>query len=225
MRVLLAEDNAEDRKPVWQALRAGGYEVDVACDADEAMRLAGRHPYRALILSGGIPSEGGTGTVRRLRRQGVTAPVVLLTDAQDREAGVEGLDAGADDFLVKPVAVTELLARLRAVLRRCRPNGVEVFRLADLEVDPVARAMTRNGRRVELTNREFRVLEVLMLAYPQPVSKAAILERVWGRRSEPRTNVVNVHMAHLRRKINRPGLPPLLHTLRGVGFALFRGPA
>jgi DNA-binding response OmpR family regulator len=159
--------------------------------------------------------------VRSLRQEGVNQPLVLLAEMSRREAGIAGLDAGADDFLVKPVEPAELLSRIRAVQRRFRPMERRVVRVADLEVDLITRSISRNGRRIALTNREFLLLEVLMLASPCPISKEAILERVWGRHASTRTNVVNVYIAHLRGKIDRPGLPPLVHTLPGVGFALF----
>ena len=133
---------------------------------------------------------------------------------------MRGLDSGGDDYLTKPFSLAELSARLRALLRRQRAQPLNVLRVADLELDLVDHAANRGGERIEMTRREFALLEFLMSASPKPVSKAAILERVWDRHFDPETNVVNVYVNHLRKKIDRPGLKPLLQTVRGVGYAI-----
>jgi DNA-binding response OmpR family regulator len=140
------------------------------------------------------------------------------------EDRIRGLDAGADDYLAKPFSMSELLARLRAVLRRQRAEPVDRLRIADLELDLLSRTAHRGGEKIALTNREFALLEVLMLSAPKPVSKTAIVEHVWDQHFDSGTNVVNVYVNYLREKIDRPGWPPLIHTVRGVGFAL-REPA
>ena len=142
-------------------------------------------------------------------------------DVEDR---IRGLDAGADDYLAKPFSMSELLARLRAVLRRQRAEPVDRLRIADLELDLLTRTAHRGGEKIALTNREFALLEVLMLSAPKPVSKTAIVEHVWDQHFDSGTNVVNVYVNYLREKIDRPGWVPLIHTVRGVGFAL-REPA
>jgi two-component system copper resistance phosphate regulon response regulator CusR len=147
-------------------------------------------------------------------------PVIFLTSRSEVEDRVRGLDVGGDDYLTKPFSVSELLARLRALLRRQRPQAQTTLRVADLELDLVTHLARRAGEEITLTPREFALLEFLFNASPRPVSKTAITEHVWDQYFDSNTNVVNVYMKHLRRKIDRPGLSPLLHTVRGVGFAL-----
>jgi len=158
--------------------------------------------------------------VRHLRRKQILSPVIFITSPDDVQDRVRGLDAGADDYLTKPFSISELLARLRAVLRRQRPQSSNLLRVADLELDLVAHEARRAGERIELTRREFALLEFLFNSSPRPVSKTAIVEHVWDQHFDSETNVVNVYIKMLRRKIDRPGLPPLIHTVRGVGFML-----
>ncbi len=220
MRVLLAEDDVKVAKHVRQALTGEGYAVDAAGDGDEALWLAENNAYDAIVLDAMMPQRDGYDVARRLRRKGVTTPILFLTARGEVDDKVRGLDAGADDYMVKPFSVVELLARVRALLRRGRPQASNTLRVEDLELDLVARRLTRAGREIELTNREFALLEILMMTSPRPVSRAVIVERVWDQCFDSDTNVVNVYVNHLRRKLDRPGLPPLLHTIRGVGFVL-----
>ena len=220
MRILLAEDVEKVAEHVRQGLVAEGYSVDVAADGDEALWLAEIHPYDAMILDVMMPGKDGFTVVRHLRRKQVTTPVIFLTARAEVEDRVRGLDAGGDDYLTKPFSIAELLARLRALLRRQRPQGGNVVRVADLELDLIEHSATRAGEQIELTRREFALLEFLMSSAPKPVSKTAIIEHVWDQHFDSETNVVNVYVKHLRRKIDRPGWKPLLHTVRGVGFAM-----
>lgn len=220
MRVLLAEDDVKVAKHVRQALAGEGYAVDAARDGDEALWLAENNAYDAIVLDAMMPQRDGYDVARRLRRKGVTTPILFLTARGEVDDKVRGLDAGADDYMVKPFSVVELLARVRALLRRGRPQASNTLRVEDLELDLVARRVTRAGREIELTNREFALLEILMMTSPRPVSRAVIVERVWDQYFDSDTNVVNVYINHLRRKLDRLGLPPLLHTIRGVGFVL-----
>jgi DNA-binding response OmpR family regulator len=220
MRVLLAEDDLKVAKHIRQALVSEGYAVDTAQDGDEALWLAGNNPYDAIVLDVMMPLRDGYSVARQLRRQEVSTPILFLTARGEVDDKVRGLDAGGDDYMVKPFSVVELLARVRALLRRQRPQASNVLRFEDLELDFVARRAARAGRQIELTNREFSLLEILMMTAPRPVSKAVIVERVWSQCFDSDTNVVNVYINRLRRKINVAGLPPLLHTIRGVGFAL-----
>lgn len=220
MKILLAEDEAKVARHVRQGLEAEGYTVDVAHDGAEAEWLAQINPYAALVLDVMMPGKDGFSVVRQLRRKRVFTPVIFLTARAEVEDRVRGLDSGGDDYLVKPFALAELSARLRALLRRQRPEPMNVLRVADLELDLVEHVARRGGERIEITRREFALLEFLMSASPRPVSKAAILERVWDQHFDPSTNVVNVYVNLLRKKIDRPGLKPLLQTVRGVGFAL-----
>jgi DNA-binding response OmpR family regulator len=220
MRILLAEDEPKVAEHLRTGLTAEGYAVDVACDGDEALWLAGEHPYDILLLDVMMPGKDGFTIVRNLRRRQMMAPVIFLTARGEVEDKVRGLDAGADDYLVKPFSLVELLARVRALSRRQRPQGANVVRVADLELDLIEHTAMRAGGQIELTRREFALLEFLMSASPRPVSKAAIIEHVWDQHFDSGTNVVNVYVNHLREKIDRPGLPPLIQTVRGVGFAL-----
>ncbi len=220
MRILLAEDEAKVAEHVRQGLQAEGYVVDLAQDGSEALWLAEIHTYDAVILDVMLPGMDGFTVVRNLRRKQIFTPVIFLTARAEVEDRVRGLDVGADDYLTKPFSISELSARIRALLRRQRPQAMNVLRVSDLELDLVTHAATRTGNRIELTKREFGLLEFLMTASPRPVSKAAIVERVWDQHFDSETNVVNVYINMLRRKIDLPNLKPLIHTVRGVGFAL-----
>jgi DNA-binding response OmpR family regulator len=167
-----------------------------------------------------MPGQDGVTVVRQLRRKGVRFPVIFLTARHELEDRVAGLDAGGDDYLAKPFSMIELLARIRALLRRQRTDAVDQLRVADLELDLLARTARRSGEDIPLTNREFALLELLMTSSPKPVSKTAIVEHVWDQHFDSGTNVVNVYINYLRTKIDRPGLAPLIHTIRGVGYAL-----
>jgi two-component system copper resistance phosphate regulon response regulator CusR len=220
MRILLAEDETKVAAHVRQGMQAEGYVVDLAPDGAEAAWLAEIHPYDALILDVMLPGMDGLSVVRNLRRKQIFTPVIFLTSRAEVEDRVRGLDAGADDYLTKPFSISELSARIRALLRRQRPRAVNVLRVGNLELDLVAHTATRAGSTIELTKREFGLLEILMTASPRPVSKAAIVERVWDQHFDSGTNVVNVYINMLRRKIDLPGMPPLIQTVRGIGFAL-----
>jgi DNA-binding response OmpR family regulator len=224
MRILLAEDSGKVAAHIRAGLVAEGYSVDVAADGDEALWLGEINPYDALVLDVMMPGKDGFTVVRNLRRKQINTPVIFLTARNEVEDRVRGLDVGGDDYLTKPFSLTELCARLRALLRRQRPGGNNVVRVADLELDLVEHKANRAGQEIELTRREFALLEFLMGSSPRPVSKAAIIEHVWDQHFDSETNVVNVYIKHLREKIDREGWPPLLHTVRGVGFVLREGP-
>lgn len=224
MRILVAEDEAKVAEHLRRGLTQEGYAVDVAADGPEALWLGENNDYDAMVLDVMMPGQDGVTVLRQLRRKGRRAPAIFLTARHQLEDRVHGLDAGADDYLAKPFSMVELLARLRAVLRRQRPDPVDRLRVADLELDLLARTASRGGEKIPLTNREFALLELLMISSPKPVSKTAIIEHVWDQHFDSGTNVVNVYVNYLREKIDRPGLMPLIHTVRGVGFAL-REPA
>lgn len=224
MRILVADDDAKAAGLLVQGLKAEGYAVDLAGDGDEAIWLAETNPYDALVLDVMMPAKDGFTVVRHLRKKNILTPVIFVTARGEVEDRVRGLDAGGDDYLAKPFSLTELLARLRATLRRQRPQASNVLRVADLEMDLLARKVRRAGQEVVLTNREFALLEFLLVNSPKPVSKMAIVEHVWDQHFDSETNVVNVYVNYLRNKIDRPGLKPLLHTVRGVGFALKESP-
>jgi two-component system copper resistance phosphate regulon response regulator CusR len=224
MKILLGEDEPKVAKHVRQGLEAEGYTVDVAHDGSEAQWLAEINPYAVLVLDVMMPGKDGFSIVRQLRRKQVFTPVIFVTSRAEVEDRVRGLDSGGDDYLTKPFSLAELSARLRALLRRQRPQPLNVLRVSDLELDLVEHVVRRGGETIPVTRREFALLEFLMSASPKAVSKAAILERVWDQHFDPETNVVNVYVNLLRKKIDRPGWKPLLQTVRGVGFALREEP-
>ncbi|PTY03261.1 DNA-binding response regulator [Opitutaceae bacterium EW11] len=220
MRILVAEDETKVAEHIRRGLVEAGYAVDVAADGNEATWLAETYPYDAMVFDVMMPGADGMTSVRQLRRKGVHAPVIFLTARHSVDDRVRGLDAGADDYLAKPFSMVELLARVRAMLRRRRTQPIDLLRVADLELDLLARTARRQGETIQLTNREFALLEILMTSSPKPVSKTAIIEHVWDQHFDSGTNVVNVYVNYLREKIDRPGWSPLIHTVRGIGYAL-----
>ena len=220
MRILIAEDEAKVAEHIRRGLVEAGYAVDVAVDGNEALWLAENHPYDAMVLDVMMPGQDGFTAVRQMRRKGIHAPVIFLTARHELDDRVRGLDAGADDYLAKPFSMVELLARLRTLLRRQRAEPLDRVRVADLELDLLARTAHRGGEEITLTNREFALLELLMVSSPKPVSKTAIVEHVWDQHFDSGTNVINVYVNYLREKIDRAGWTPLIHTVRGVGYVL-----
>jgi DNA-binding response OmpR family regulator len=220
MRILVAEDDRKVRSHVVGALRAAGHAVDDTGDGEEALWLLRENPYDAAVLDITMPGRDGVSVTRSARAAGCAVPVLLATARGEVRDKVSGLDAGADDYIVKPYSTEELLARLRALQRRARPELDSVLRVADLEIDLRGRIVRRAGQEIALTNREFSLLEVLAEASPRAVSKATLVERVWDQHFDSGTNVLNVYVNYLRKKVDLPGCRPLIHTLRGVGFAL-----
>lgn len=220
MRILLVEDDAATRARLARDLVADGHALDVARDGDEAVRL-GAGVYDVLIVDRMMPRLDGLSAVRRLRAAGVRTPVLFLTNLDGVEDRVAGLDAGGDDYLPKPFAFAELAARLRALARRAPPGAAEtVLRVADLELDLLGRRAARAGVALPLQPRELRLLECLMRHADQVVTRAMLLERVWGFHFEPRTSVVETHVSRLRAKVDRPFATPLIATVRGAGYRL-----
>ena len=223
MRILVAEDQARLRRHLVAALRAAGHEVDETGDGLNALHLLRGQVHDAAVLDITMPGMDGVSVVRAARADGCRATLLLSTARGEVGDKVAGLDAGADDYLVKPYSTEELLARLRVAERRAKPGNSNLLRVADLEIDLLARTARRGSGQIPLTNREFSLLETLATASPRPVSKATLVERVWDQYFDPGSNVVNVYVNYLRKKIDLPGLKPLIHTERGVGFALKEG--
>ena len=220
MRILVAEDDSRLRRHLVAALRDAGHEIDETGDGLEALRILNEHRHDAAVLDITMPGMNGVSVIRAAREDGCQATLLLSTARGEVRDKVEGLDAGADDYLVKPYSTEELLARLRVAERRAQPETQHVLQVADLEIDLLARTARRGANPIFLTNREFALLEVLATASPRAVSKNTLVERVWDHYFDPSSNVVNVYINYLRRKIDLPGLKPLIHTLRGVGFAM-----
>jgi two-component system OmpR family response regulator len=220
MRLLLVEDDTKLAGALARGLRHEGHAVDVASDGDAALLQAAVYEYDAVILDVMLPGRDGLEVCRTLRRRGCWVPVLMLTARARPGERVSGLDAGADDYLPKPFDFAELLARLRSLLRRAplpRPPCLEV---GDLSVDPATHAVARGGTPVELTAREFAVLEYLARHPGQAISRTRLLEHVWDENHTGSTNVVDVYVGYLRRKLEQPFGRPLIRTIRGVGFAL-----
>jgi len=220
MRVLVVEDNPDVAASVRQGLREHGFAVDLAADAEQGYSFAATGAYDVLVLDRMLPGGDGLDLLRRLRARGVAAPAIFLTARAALGDRIAGLDAGADDYLVKPFSFAELLARIRAVLRRGGDVAPPVLQVADLRLDPAARVVERGGRRIDLSAKQFALLEYLMRHAGQVVSRSMVLEHVWDFEFDGLTNVVDVHINRLRNKVDRDFGMPLIHTLRGVGYVL-----
>ena len=222
MRILVVDDDDAVREALRRALQLEGYEVELASDGAEALdrlKLDSVEPD-ALVLDVSMPRLDGLEVSRRLRRGGSKVPVLMLTARDEVADRVAGLDAGADDYVVKPFALEELLARLRALLRRTSGTSEEVLRFADVELDPSTRIVTRGGDPIELTRTEFSLLELFMLNPRQVLTRSVIFERVWGYDFGFGSNSLDVYVGYLRRKTEQGGKPRLIQTVRGVGYAL-----
>ncbi len=220
MRLLLVEDNDLLRTSLAGGLGQVGFTVSAAADGLEGWRLASEQEFELVVLDRMLPGLDGLDLLRRLRLAGSRVPVLLLTARDAVEDRVAGLEAGADDYLTKPFAVAELIARLRALLRRGRGGGDPVVALADLEVDTAARLARRGGRRLDLSAKEYALLELLLARRGEAVTRQEVLERLYAQEGESASNVVEVLVGRLRRKLHPPGARPLLHTRRGFGYVL-----
>jgi len=222
MRVLLVEDDLEIQSFLRRSLSEAGYQVDVAGDGATAKLLAADMEHDALIVDLGLPDQDGITVILHLRQLGMTAPVLILSARRSVDDRVRGLEQGGDDYLTKPFALAELLARLRNLLKRSSVAGTEATRLRvqDLELDLLRREATRGGETLNLTPQEFVLLEYLCRNAGRVVTRSMILDKVWGMRIQPDTNVVDVHIYRLRGKVDTEGNRPLIRTLRGVGYVL-----
>ena len=222
MRILIVDDDAAVRDAVRRALQLEGYDVELAGDGAEALGLLEGNgtPTDAVVLDVLMPRLDGLEVCRRLRADGNAVPVLMLTARDEISDRVAGLDAGADDYLVKPFALEELLARLRALIRRTASASTDVLGFSDLELDPGTREVRRAGRPIELTRTEFSLLELFLLNPRQVLTRSIIFERVWGYDFGPGSNSLDVYIGYLRRKLEQHGGPRLVQTVRGVGYAL-----
>ncbi|MEW6401980.1 MAG: response regulator transcription factor [Chloroflexota bacterium] len=220
MRILVVEDEIGVAGFVKQGLGEAGYTVDVACDGADGLEYALAFPYDAVVLDIMLPKMNGLDMLREMREQHVKTPVLLLTARDGLDDRVKGLDIGADDYLVKPFAFPELLARLRALLRRPPLQVGTSLSMADLEMDLTRREVRRGGKRIGLSPREFSLLELLLRHPNQVLTRTQIVEHVWNFDFYTDTNVVDVYIGYLRRKLDLGFDPPLIHTVRGVGYRL-----
>jgi two-component system, OmpR family, response regulator len=221
VQVLLIEDDTEAARLLVKGLTASGYRVDHAADGREGLARASEVQYDLIVTDRMLPHIDGLAVIERLRGKGMATPVLVLSALGGVDDRVRGLKAGGDDYLTKPFAFAELLARIEALLRR-RPNAAHITRLKveDLEFDLLARRVTRGGRELELTGRELKLLEFLMRRAGQVVTRTMLLEGVWDLHFDPQSNLIDVHISRLRQAIDRGSDHPLIHTVRGSGYVL-----
>jgi len=217
MRVLLVEDDRKAARLVSKGLHEAGFSVDVAHSAEEGDEMAATSDYAAIVLDWLLPKRDGIAFCRDLRARGVSTPILMLTARQGLDDRVTGLNVGADDYLSKPFAFAELVARLHALLRRSAITRPVVLTIGDLSLDPVSQVVTRAGARVNLTPKEYALLELLMRHPGEVLTRATLGEQLW-RDDDDVNNLVDVHVSHLRKKIDRPPHEPLIHTAWGRGY-------
>jgi len=222
MRLLLVEDEIDIQSFLRRSLAEAGFEVEIASDGRSAEELTSRLTFDALIVDLGLPDQDGISLILKLRQRGVRSPVLILSARRSVDDRARGLEQGGDDYLTKPFALAELLARLRNLLKRNHPPIGEATRLRvmDLELDLLRREALRGGKILPLTQQEFVLLEYLCKNAGRVVTRSMILQQVWGMRIQPYTNVVDVHIYRLRSKVDGKGLAPLIRTMRGVGYVL-----
>lgn len=220
MRLLVIEDDNATADYIQKGLTEAGHVVDLARTGKDGLFLALNESYDVIVTDRMLPGPDGLAILRALRASGIHTPVLVLTALGEVESRVEGLDAGADDYLAKPFAFSELRARLDALARRPAPSaGETVLRVADVEMDMLKRNVRRAGRTVDLLPTEFRLLEYMLRHPGQVLTRTMLLEHVWDFNFDPNTNVVDVHVSRLRRKLEQEGLPTLIRTVRGAGYA------
>ncbi len=221
MKILLLEDDQHTREHIQRSLEQAGHVVDGCAEGRDALFLGTGADYNVMIMDRMVPGIDGLSVVKALRISGVRAPVLFLTAMDGVEDRVEGLEAGGDDYLVKPFAMTELLARVNALGRRPPiPEATTILRVVDLELDLLKRTVTRGGQRIELQAQEFKLLEYLMRHAGQVVTRTMLLENVWSFHFDPQTNVIESHMSRLRAKVDRGFGAELIQTIRGAGYRI-----
>jgi two-component system OmpR family response regulator len=220
-RILVIEDDRETAEQLVESLVSSGYQVDLAVDGDEGLRRGRTAEYAVMTIDRMLPGIDGVTIIQRLRQDGIVTPALIVSALGEIDDRVRGLRAGGDDYLVKPFAFAELLARVEALARRSDTVVKEtVLRVGDLKLDLVSRTVTRNGREIELLPREFQVLEYLVRNEGRVVPRAMLLQDVWDLCFDPTTNIIDVYVGRVRRKVDGQQAYPLIHTVRGVGFCV-----
>jgi two-component system, OmpR family, response regulator len=220
-RILVIEDDRETAEQIVEFLAASGYEVDLAVDGNDGLSRARSADYAVMTIDRMIPGIDGIAVIRRLREEGIATPALIISALGEVDDRVRGLRAGGDDYLVKPFAFAELLARVEALARRSDSIVKEmVLRVCDLELDLVSRTANRSGRKIDLLPREFKLLEYLVRNQGQVVPRAMLLQHVWDLHFDPTTNIIDVYVGRVRRKVDAAQAYPLIHTVRGVGFCI-----
>lgn len=220
MKILVVEDEERVAQFIQKGLKEEGHAVDVSYDGEDGAYLAAINDYDLIILDLMLPKKNGLQACKEIRDQGINAPVLMLTARDSVEDKVRGLDAGADDYLPKPFAFEELLARVRALLRRQSESKTPTLKIADLELDPMSRQVSRSGKPIRLTTKEYALLEYLLRNPKKVLSRTLIGEHVWDMNFDPESNVIDVYVSHLRTKVDKGFEPQLIHTLRGQGYIL-----
>lgn len=220
MRILLVEDEEKIRNLVRRGLEQHQWVVDLARDGEEGAFMAEVNPYDAMILDVMLPKKDGVSLCRELRQKDINTPVLMLTARSAVKEKIQGLDAGADDYLTKPFAFDELVARIRALLRRQREKKIDILRAADLEMNLLSHKVSRDGKEIVLTTKEYMLLEYFLLNVNQVLTRTMISEHVWHENFDSLTNVIDVHVKYLRDKINEGSSRKLIHTIRGRGYLL-----
>ncbi len=225
MNILLIEDDRDAADYLSRGLVESGYHVEHAGNGDDGLHMALKHDYDILLIDRILPERDGLSIIGMLRADGNTTPVLVLSALGEVDDRVDGLKAGGDDYLVKPFAFSELLARIEALVRRMRPSSEQTqYEVADLVLDLNTHMVKRSEKRIHLRPREFRLLEYFMRHKDQVITRTMLLEQVWGYRFDPQTNVIDVHISRLRIKIDKGFDTPLLHTIRGAGYKLSENP-
>jgi two-component system, OmpR family, response regulator len=220
MKLLVIEDEKKIANLLLKGLKEQGYAVDICHDGNEGLERATKQPYDVIILDIMLPGRDGLSVLRTLRERKVTTPVMILTARGELTERVEGLNLGADDYLAKPFAMDEMLARLRALMRRVTGESISLYKVGDLTMNLVSREVTRGTRKIDLTAREFRLLEYLMRSPGQVLTRTQIIERVWEYHFDPGTNLVDVYIQRLRRKVDDEEPVKMIQTVRGVGYSI-----
>jgi heavy metal response regulator len=220
MRILLVEDDEKVAAFIRKGLQEEQYAVDVSSDGEDGLHWASANEYDAIILDVMLPKKDGMRVCAELRQKGIHTPVLMLTARDSVEDRIKGLNTGADDYLTKPFSFEELLARVRALLRRSRQYAEKALKVADLELDPISRRVTRGGREIMLTGKEYALLEYFMRNAGTVLTETKIIEHVWDMNYDSIANTVNVYIHHLRTKIDRDSEKKLIHTIRSRGYVL-----